>query len=370
MWRHGFAVADMNRDGRPDLVFTSPRKEPGPPVIFLNEGGLHFARWEQATFPNLTFDYGAVAAGDFDGNGTMDLAVGVHYVGVIVLLHDGHGGFVASSDGYPYPSTFSSRAVTVTDWNHDGRLDVVALSDGPRPGSSVQLGVTVFQNLGTSWTTTRSATSDAIHGDAIVTGDVDADGLQDIVTATANAGDHRVLRIGADGALARREIATLSVPYVVQAVDLADFDRNGRDEIVVGYSTIAPVMSFIDVVSFPAGSRATRQMWSDANAVVAAVATGDVDGDDELDVVAALSDGRILTFSGDGQGSFARAGNASPYAWRPACVPYAVRVADLDGDRRAEIIVAFAGEGGCPTGGGIEILRAETGQARRRSAGH
>src|SRR5688500_6096232 len=126
MWRHGFAVADMNRDGRPDLVFTSPRKDPGPPRIFLNEGGLQCVRWQQVQFPAPGFDYGAVAAADFDDNGTTDLAVGVHYGGVVVLLGDGQGRFSPVSEGFPFPSTFSSRAITVTDWNGDGRLDIAA----------------------------------------------------------------------------------------------------------------------------------------------------------------------------------------------------------------------------------------------------
>src|SRR5687767_11563251 len=203
MWRHGFAVADMNGDGRPDLVFTSPRKEPGPPVIFLNDGNGHFTRWLQAKFPALAFDYGAVAAADFDGNGATDLAVGVHYGGVIVLHGDGRGTFTAVANGFTYPSTFSSRALAVTDWNRDGRLDVAALSDGPRPLAAVQLGVTVFQNLGSAWTPTRAA-ADVIFGDSIAAGDVDGDTLPDLVTASHDAGDPRVVRLGADGALLRR----------------------------------------------------------------------------------------------------------------------------------------------------------------------
>ena len=139
MWRHGFAVADMNGDARPDLIFTSPRKQPGPPRIFLNEGNLRFARWEEATFPPVSFDYGAVAAADFDGNGANDLAVGVHYHGVLVLLNDGHGAFTAVSEGFTYPSTFSSRAVTVTAWPtlrpRRGSLQVSETSRPPEQSS-------------------------------------------------------------------------------------------------------------------------------------------------------------------------------------------------------------------------------------------
>jgi hypothetical protein len=367
MWRHGFAVADMNGDGRPDLIFSSPRKKPGPPVIFLNEGGLRFARWEEAKFPpDFGYDYGAVAAADFDGSGATDLALGVHLSGVLVLLSDGHGTFTAVSEGFPYPSTFSSRALTVTDWNGDGRLDVAALSDGPRPLASVQLGVTVFENLGPSWKRTRAMTSDVIFGDAIASGDFDGDGLPDLVTASHNTSDRRVLRLGADGALVRREIATVLTPYVVRAVEAADFDGDGLDEIVVGYSAVPTEAASLDLVSFPAGSRPPQQLWSDESATIAAVATGDLNGDGSLDIVAALRSGRLLTFRGDGHGSFARGGDISVSAWRRGCDAYAVSVADLDADGRGEIIATFAEESGCASGGGIEVFRTASEESKRR----
>lgn len=364
MWRHGFAVADMNGDRWPDLVFTSPRKEPGPPRIYLNDGKGRFARWTAAKFPALFFDYGAVAAADFDGNGTTDLAVGCHYLGVVVLHGDGRGTFTAAADGFAYPSAFSSRALTVTDWNADGRPDVAALSDGPRPLESVQLGVTVFENLGSAWMTARATTPDVLHGDSIAAGDVDGDGLADLVTASAVAGDARVLRLGSDGALARRGIETVLPVSVVRAVDLADFDGDGRDEIVIGYSASAPRAASLEVAASPSGA---RQLWMEDGATIEGVATGDLDGDGALDIVAALSDGRMLPFLGD-----ERRFVISPSAWRRGCPASAVRIADLDGDGRGEIIATFAGEGGgCTTGGGIEVWRNTEGQApRRRSTRH
>ncbi|HEX8412115.1 MAG TPA: VCBS repeat-containing protein [Thermoanaerobaculia bacterium] len=376
-WRHGFAVADMNGDARPDLAFSSPRKQPGPPVILLNEGNGQWRRWQEAKFPALPFDYGAVAAADFDGNGTNDLAIGSHYRGVMVVLGDGRGTFVASPDGFTFPASrqappapFSSRAVVAVDWNRDGRMDVAALSDGPRPlVSGVQLGVTVFENLGSAWKQTRaSRESDVVFGDSIATGDVDGDGLPDLVTASHNTADPRVLRLGSDSALERREVQTLLRPDVIRAVDAHDFDGDGRDEIVIAYTSPAePRQATIELVSFPAGSGPPRRLWSGERIDVVSLAAGDVNGDGAPDVVAGLQDGRLLTFRGDGRGFVTRDIDIEPPQWRRGCTPYGVRLADVNGDARDEIVAAFAGEeSGCASNGGVEVWRTVP-AARRRA---
>jgi FG-GAP-like repeat/FG-GAP repeat len=372
-WRHGFAVADMNNDGRPDLAFSSPRKQFGPPVIFLNLGGGRWTRWS-TKFPDLPFDYGAVAAADFDGNGTNDLALAVHYRGVTVMMGDGQGTFTAAGEGMAYPTSpsvsapFSSRAVVTADWNRDGRPDVIALSDGPRPGTSgVQLGVTVFENLGGAWKPLRAQGSDGVHGDALATGDIDGDGLPDVVTASALVNYRRLVRFGFDATLQGREIATAESPALVQAVDLHDFDRDGREEAVLAYTTAtAPTRHVIELVSFPEGSRPPRELWSEpGGGSIAAVAAGDLDGDGNADVVAARADGRIFTFRGDGHGFVTQDATLEPPSWRLGCAPFAVRVADLNGDRRDEVIATFAGESRCTSGGGVEVWTVGSALKRR-----
>ena len=95
-WRDGFAIADMNGDGHPDIVHGTPRKSPGPPAIFLGDGKGSWRRWKEATFPPLPYDYGDAQVGDFNGDGHPDIALAVHLKGVIALLGDGKGNFRSS----------------------------------------------------------------------------------------------------------------------------------------------------------------------------------------------------------------------------------------------------------------------------------
>jgi hypothetical protein len=130
-WREGFRIADLNRDGHPDIVHGPPRKQPGPPVIFLGDGKGAWTRWRDAHFPELPYDYGDIEVADFNRDGNLDLAVAVHYRGILVLQGDGQGGFSDASRGLGFDASgasgFSSRAIRAVDWNGDGLPDLVAV---------------------------------------------------------------------------------------------------------------------------------------------------------------------------------------------------------------------------------------------------
>src|SRR5262245_42878837 len=67
-WRNGFAVADMNGDGHPDIVHGPPRKVRGGPVVFLGDGRGGWTVWKDARFPAAPYDYGTAAVADFNGD--------------------------------------------------------------------------------------------------------------------------------------------------------------------------------------------------------------------------------------------------------------------------------------------------------------
>ena len=126
-WRFGFVLADMNGDGHLDIVHGPPRRSLGPPVIFLGDGAGRWRRWP-AKFPPQKYDYGHVAVADFNGYGHLDIAMGMHLLGITVLLGDGAGGFTTASKGMDPvdPHTgFSSHALVVVDWDGDGRVDLI-----------------------------------------------------------------------------------------------------------------------------------------------------------------------------------------------------------------------------------------------------
>jgi hypothetical protein len=82
-WRHGLALADMNGDGRLDIVHGPPRKGGGQPMIFLGDGKGNWKQWAGVSFPAVPFDSGAAAVGDLNGDGRQDLVIASHLRGVV-----------------------------------------------------------------------------------------------------------------------------------------------------------------------------------------------------------------------------------------------------------------------------------------------
>jgi hypothetical protein len=209
-WRNGFVLADINEDGYLDIIHGPARKHPGPPVIFLGNGKGDWRRWTEATFPVARYDYGDVAVADFDGDGHLDIAMGMHLLGVTALLHDGAGRFREGGHGMDNGTTatgFSSRAILAVKWTGSGRTDVVALADGPRlaggaiaggaspvPGSH---GLRLYANAGNGvWTTPQTPPSPAF-GDALAALRL-VDGRRAIVTGSNRLGSTDLLFV-ADG---------------------------------------------------------------------------------------------------------------------------------------------------------------------------
>src|SRR5436190_5164663 len=159
-WRNGFEFADMNEDGKLDLVHGPARKGDRRPKIFLGNGKGDWRNWTEASFPRQTYEYGDVSVGDFNGDHHLDLFFGAHLMGLQALVGDGKGGFTSADSGLPWrtlpsePLGFSSQQVQVVNW--EGKTpEVLALSEGPKMSISAgapaieesSLGVRLYRNV-------------------------------------------------------------------------------------------------------------------------------------------------------------------------------------------------------------------------------
>jgi hypothetical protein len=191
MFPTGVLAQDITGDGLADLAVTwsqpSWRSPNGMISLLVNSGQGKFSL-KQELYPGYTLS--AIAGGDVDGNGYLDLVTTSLYLdSVIVLFQDDQGDFQKLN---PIHVGFSPVAVALGDLDGDDRLDVVTTN---RDSNSVSV---LVQRKNGSF---RKAGHFGVGGtpSSLVIEDFDRDGLPDLVTADSNSNAVSVLLSGGEG---------------------------------------------------------------------------------------------------------------------------------------------------------------------------
>ncbi len=184
----GVSLADLNDDGLPDVTVTwsqpSWRKPNGYVSVFRNQGRGRLTPWY--TIP-AGFTLSAVTQTDLDDDGTLDLLVASVFTdSVNVLLQLGPGRYTKPA----YLSVgFSPVGLACEDLDGDGNLDLIATNR-----TSQSLSVLLGRGDGSFQPSGQYAVGDVPAAMGI--GDFDGDGLPDLVTANSGSDDVSVLLSG------------------------------------------------------------------------------------------------------------------------------------------------------------------------------
>ena len=360
-WRNGFDVIDFDGDGELDIVHAPARKSRDrAPQIFLGNGEGHFTPQTRFHFPSVPLDYGDVAVADYDGDGELDLALASHLLGLHVLVRRGDE-FNPYGADLPALSNFSSRAIEAFDWNADGRMDLIASSDGPRPfevlpnGPRSRRGIVVLLGIEGGFEPLLPVSDVEGYGDSLAIGELDrAPGLE-ILAASNVVGSKNLLYRTTEAGLTLGPLAGAPDERVVRTVAIAQ-QRSGSSVLLGGLAMGARGLEgTLDLVE-PNGTT-TRLFRGDPLRAVSGLGTGDIDADGELDVILGEENGRLRRFEAEG-GSF-RAGEViEPDSQLAGCSVYGVVFANLDRHVGDEVVVSYAGDdGACPSSGGIVVYR-------------
>jgi len=172
------AVADFNNDHKLDVVVTGSSGTTENVGVLLGNGD---GTLQNSIITPLQYVPATVAAADLNGDGNMDAVLGYDLDGIAVFLGNGDGTFQPAID---YGTTgIGNGRVVVSDLNLDGTLDV-----GVPSASRGSEGVDVFWGKGDG--TLQSARFFSLGPDTglPVVGDLNADGLPDLVFGTTVGG--------------------------------------------------------------------------------------------------------------------------------------------------------------------------------------
>jgi len=305
--------------------------------------------------PPVTYPVGtaprAVASGDFNGDGKMDLAIAnfgdpnAHDDGgVSILLGNGDGTFQAQKNVVvgknPCPDLYLPCVIATADYNGDGRLDLAVLNANDTVSVLLGNGDGTFQ-AHVDYTTGNGAI-------ALRLGDVNGDQRPDLIVLQAGAGSVGILLANGDGTFQNHaDHSTGSNPGALAVLDVND---DGKLDLVmtVGFLGIETLFGNGDG-SFQPGTYCScgAQGGSRGVAAVGPIEGGDFNGDNRMDLAVLFYDTtdinnpfrKEMVLLGNGDGTFQPIDTGFRAS---SVVPTSATIADFNGDGHSDLAIGFA----------------------------
>jgi hypothetical protein len=307
--------------------------------------------------------------GDLNGDGLTDVVVTrlafpptQETFPVGVFLADGRGGFTDGSsifDGPP-PRTQHGRQIVIADFNGDRRNDIFVADHGfdapPFPGFRNSLALSTPQGKLVDATNNLPPESGFSHSAAAA--DVDRDGDVDIYVGNLCCGDRTPPELLLNDGSGRFSRGVGMLPPEVEDPFqnrytrslFVDVDADGDPDLVLGAEDHTPASAVLLNDGRGHFGRVPNALPPKAfgpTSITISLATLDVDADGHADLLAGFqradfSGRRLEVLIGNGDGTFRdETARRLPTQDEGSSWPYAIRVADVNGDGRADFGVSL-----------------------------
>jgi len=342
------AVADFDRNGAPDVAAGDTA---GGVMAWSNPltGTLPFTMsWgSPGSVGNAGAPVGSLVAVDLDNDGQPDLAGGTEVAPSTVLAWHNPG----TPFGGTWPAVVAGTRddttydLVVADVESDGDVDVMSGEGDPGPGH-----VILWPNLLVHRDAAFDGTSAAIgavgHCDGFLIGDLDRDGLPDIVTQD-QVGSLVIFENDGSPFISAWPQHVIGLYVGLRPLALTDINRDGKLDVIVGNNGTPARLE----VWYTTGSPFDAASWHQQTignlpAVARAVDVGDLDGNGRLEIVAGSGTGVITPTSSTNAVWVWRYTGSSPFSssWISAAigvVTYTIgdlKLADLNNDARLDVV--------------------------------
>jgi len=297
-------AADLNGDGKVDLAGAGVN---AASVMLGNGDGTFGAKTDFSVAAQTQ----AVAAGDFNSDGKVDLVVTLNDAQLSVAMLTGTGAGTFNPPSYfPNTSGFDSPAMAATDLNNDGKLDLVVMHSLGcfTPPCTVADNVTILLGNGNGTFQTPSEIDVGTAPTAMTVTDFNGDGIKDVAIGGGNTELSVLVGLG-DGTFVQQPVVML-VPggdlfSACNDIGVGDFNRDGIQDLVV------PLGNGEGNAILIGNGNGTFQVMSriqiDETFAPLHVAVADYNRDGLLDIARTMGDGTnglMQIMNGNGNGTF------------------------------------------------------------------
>jgi len=237
----GVAIADFNGDGNPDVATSAANFSSSVTQVYTMLGDGNSSLSASAQLVGIGgFLPTATVAGDFNGDGKMDIAVlnSAKVVGsdntstLLVLLGNGANAFVPYSEIPRDLSGMKGAAMVVGDFNRDGKLDLAIVHQQASASNLTQGAITILLGNGDG-SFTEAAGSPYLTGNtstSVAIGDFNNDGFTDLAVGAQADATHSITVLLGNGAGGFNS-SSVAVTGQVQGLTAADFDGDGNVDL-------------------------------------------------------------------------------------------------------------------------------------------
>ncbi len=337
---YSVSIGDLDSDGKADLVVTNSSSN--TISVFRNTStGPSFISYAAKVDFTTDSEPTSVAIGDLDGDGKNDLAVTNYTSNTIsIFMNTSTGvGSISYASKIDFTTGTQPISISIGDLDGDGRADLAVTNYSNST-------LSIFRNKSTGIGVISYATKDDFSTGtsprSASIGDLDGDGKADLAVANEISNTVSIFRnistgpsnIGFD---IKIDFPTGSAPT---SISTGDLDSDGKADLAVA-NRFSSTVSILRNTSTGAGNIGfDAKIDFSSGSIPRAVSISDLDGDGKPDLAVANQNSNTVSVLRNTSIAVGAISYAVKVDFPSGLYPRSVSIGDMDGDGKAELVVA------------------------------